>query len=180
MTNSKTQDLIAKAARPFREAGLIWVADATRYQVTQTLALLEKHAWDMNAAYPRTRGQTDTPARAFALSLVQSKNGSRRPHEPYLVVARADAETRAVAEAQDALARDFDAWEYKLAAKVGDVEAVTLATRPGTVWDHSVLKVRKADGTEELWLTRPVRNMSKLGKFFMQFPSRKIKRMPRG
>jgi hypothetical protein len=73
----------------------------------------------------------------------------------------------------EAASLQYSAFIAKLEGKVG---AHTAASLTGShVWGHSSLRVTLANGTSETWVTHTIINVSKLGKVFNQWPSRKVK-----
>ena len=78
------------------------------------------------------------------------------------------------ASARETAAAEYDAFVAKLEAKIGDdVAAAELAGNH--VWNHSTLTITRTDGSVERWRTSMIINVSKLGKLFNQFPTRKAK-----
>lgn len=68
----------------------------------------------------------------------------------------------------------YDEFVAKLIGKIGHVVQASL--EGSHVWAHSILSVVKVDGTIEKWKTQQIVNVSKLGKHFNQWPTRKMKR----
>lgn len=61
-----------------------------------------------------------------------------------------------------------------MAKLIGKIGPVTSATIKGNhVWGHSVLTITNPDAVVEHWKTRQIVNVSKLGKLFNQWPTRK-------
>ena len=77
-----------------------------------------------------------------------------------------------IVDAQNEAARQYDLFVAKLVLKIGKAESATL--EGNHVWDHSTLTVVKAGNTER-WNTKQIWNVSKLGKDFPQWPTRKLK-----
>jgi hypothetical protein len=71
-------------------------------------------------------------------------------------------------------ADEYQLFVKKLVAKIGDVLAADLDGNH--VWSSSTLTVRKADGSVERWFTQQIVNVSCRGKYFNQWPTRKLKR----
>jgi len=70
-------------------------------------------------------------------------------------------------------AEQYEEFVAKLIGKIGHVKAAELDGNH--VWAHSILTVTKLDGTIERWKTQQITNVSKLGKYFNQWPTRKMK-----
>lgn len=96
----------------------------------------------------------------------------RRPHQPLFVILSNEGIERFIADAKRDAAVQYDAFVAKLVAKVGPVEAASL--NGNHVWGLSLLTVTKADGSQETWKTQSILNVSKLGKVFNQWPTRKV------
>lgn len=67
----------------------------------------------------------------------------------------------------------FDAYVAKLTKKAGEV--VDASVDGPYIWDESILTVTKPDGSKARWKTTMIVNVSKYGKVFNQFPTRKCK-----
>jgi hypothetical protein len=80
---------------------------------------------------------------------------------------------RFVTECRDEAAAQYEKFVSKLVRKIGDCE--TAALSGNHVWSNSLLKITKADGSVEHWKTQQITNRSVLGKYFPQWPSRKLK-----
>lgn len=85
----------------------------------------------------------------------------------------AEACARFIQRAAHDAREQYLAFVEKLLVKVG--EGVTSATLVGNhVWQYSELTIVKASGTE-CWRTSQIVNVSKLGRPFNQWPTRKVK-----
>lgn len=100
----------------------------------------------------------------------QSNNGKR----PYYVVIDAGRCQKFVERRKREAAEQYDEFVAKLIGKIGHVSQAILDGNH--VWAHSTLTVTKLDGTIERWKTQQIVNVSKLGKHFNQWPTRKLKR----
>lgn len=70
-------------------------------------------------------------------------------------------------------AEQYDDFVAKLIGKIGHVKSADLDGNH--VWADSILTVTKLDGSVERWKTQQIVNVSKLGKHFNQWPTRKVK-----
>lgn len=106
-------------------------------------------------------------------SLVTYRECTHRPGQ--LAYADLDIEKvyRFIEETKKTAAEQYDAFVAKLVAKIGNVSEAELLGNH--VWSHSILSVKKADGSGERWKTQMIVNVSKLGKLFNQWPTRKVK-----
>lgn len=69
-------------------------------------------------------------------------------------------------------AEQYEAFVEKLVEKIGSCDSATLVG--SHVWSSSLLTVRKGQ-RYEYWRTKQIVNVSKLGRLFNQWPTRKIK-----
>lgn len=79
---------------------------------------------------------------------------------------------RFIEQARLDAAAQYDAFVAKLVHKVGPHSSATL--EGNHVWGHSILTVTTPTGVQR-WKTQMIVNVSKLGKLFNQWPSRKVK-----
>ena len=107
------------------------------------------------------------------LHLTKSREtNSNRPGSPSFADMSTTLCAKFITEAKENAAVQYDAFVAKLNSKIG---AVTAAELTGNhVWGYSFLTVTKTTGTE-IWKTQMIINVSKLGKLFNQFPTRKVK-----
>lgn len=97
---------------------------------------------------------------------------AQRKHAMYIKIRFHEADF--IREAKENAAEQYDAFVAKMTEKIGDgvVEAILSGNH---VWSYSILHISKANGEIERWKTQSILNVSKLGKVFNQFPSRKTK-----
>jgi hypothetical protein len=74
---------------------------------------------------------------------------------------------------EEQAAFQYDMFIVKLVAKIGPCISATL--EGNHVWSHSILVVEKEGGVIERWKTQQITNVSKLGLYFPQWPSRLMK-----
>lgn len=99
---------------------------------------------------------------------------SRRMGDPEMVVPNPERIEKAIADSRDMAAGQYDAFVAKLINKAG--EHVTATLEGDHVWGESFLTVTFAgDKPAEVWKTRQIWNVSKLGLHFPQWPSRKVR-----
>jgi hypothetical protein len=100
-----------------------------------------------------------------------SRHGMRDPIWRVMDEARGE---KFVTEARDFAAGQYDAFVAKLNNKIGP--HATAVLEGNHVWGESFLTVTfAADRMPETWKTQQIWNVSKLGKDFPQWPSRKLK-----
>jgi hypothetical protein len=66
----------------------------------------------------------------------------------------------------------FDAFVYKLNEKINDV--TLSAELSGDPWNYSTLVVETKNKGRQVWTTKIIVNVSKYGKLFNQWPTRKV------
>ena len=111
--------------------------------------------------------------RSMYMRIVKHVSGSRRHNDPEIVTVCPESITRFVKISKEDAAIQYDEFVAKLVAKIGKVTEATLVG--DHVWSFSILSVVKEDGSEEKWKTQMIINVSKLGKLFNQWPTRKMK-----
>lgn len=171
---------VANAVEPLRANAVARAEIFAQSIIDRTLAELAANDWDANkiAAYPSSHMspadyQKAKSKYALVRSLTMYVKSSRRHTEPDARLRSPENEARFIDIARKSAAFEFDAYVAKLSHKVGDTVQASIDGR--TLWDGSTLSVVKADGTVERWLTNQILNVSKLGKVFNQWPTRKAK-----
>lgn len=179
MTN---QSPIRIAVEPQRQDAIEAARQAAQKTVDWVKAEVEANGWDMQRAAPYPRGisahnKDYIPARdrhQFFWRFVKSvPGGGFRVSSPQPVEWRQDRADQYVEDAAKAADAAYESFVLKLENKIGEVTSASLDGNH--VWSHSILTVEKADGTVENWKTQGIINVSKLGKLFNQFPTRKLK-----
>lgn len=170
---------IAEAVAPEKSAAMDRAADYAAQVVANVTKQLAEAGWDQDkvAAYPKGSSSNYHAELAkytlFSRLTRSTAKGSRSFSEPNFVEVNPEAVARFVEEARQGAAAAHEAFVAKLESKIGEVEEAVLAG--SHVWSHSVLTVTKVGGGVERWKTQTILNVSKLGKVFHQFPSRKVK-----
>lgn len=82
-------------------------------------------------------------------------------------------EAKFIEDAKRNAASQYDAFVAKLNQKIGVAKKATLDG--SHVWGHSFLEVVTESGELQTWKTQMIINVSKYGKLFNQFPTRKVK-----
>lgn len=136
--------------------------------------------FDLNKAAPYPNSGIGRPAYQAAMSrrqmfqrVFRPTQCSRKMSDPDTVYLNEECRDLFIQHAGENAAFEYDAFVAKLNAKIGEVVAAEL--EGNHVWGHSILRVTKADGSKENWKTQMIINVSKLGKLFNQFPTRKVK-----
>lgn len=173
--------LIAAAVFPQKDEAVSRVVGQFSVMVDKALARLADAGNDLNVLYPMPKSVWDASyketkaKRGFIESITtfDPNRPTRRLSDPNIRLADADRVARFLDGIRKAAEVDFDQYVAKLSKKVGD--DVADAKIVGYVWNHSILTITKADGSTENWHTQQIVNVSKLGKLFNQWPTRKMK-----
>lgn len=134
---------------------------------------------DVAAPYPNTircsrnEYHSAMAKRSTFCMIAKHVKGSRRHGEPAIVEICPEYVERFINMAKTDAAVQYDMFVAKLIIKIGEVTDATL--KGDHVWSFSILTVTKADGSVENWKTQMIINISKLGKLFNQWPTRKVK-----
>ena len=178
MTNA-----IANAVAPLRQASVDAAIARTIASHDAIIKKLNDHGWNIDAAFPRpsthcSRAQYQAAYDLIAAveAIVVYGKSSYRLDEPKIVSVSADKVAYELDQARLDAEYSFNLYVNKLNEKVGtDIVDAQMGYVNG-VWSNSNLIVNKNDGTQEVWNTKCITNRSKLGKWFNQFPTRKLKK----
>jgi hypothetical protein len=172
-----TQNAIAIAVEPIKQASIDAAIEATHEVIAAYKERLEAANWDLDVAFPRPSHNTSRATymamkarHDFASSLVRSTVSCRRRSEPNLVEWCEEGVARVVKNAADDAAFQYEAYVVKLIKKVGACDSAVMGFMNG-VWYDSNLVVIKG-GAKEVWNTKCIVNRSVYGKVFNQFPTR--------
>ena len=111
--------------------------------------------------------------RTLLNSLTVSLKGDLRYNEPDFRAMDDKRISYFIDQAKLDAAAQYDAFVAKLCKKIGQVAAAELDGNH--VWNYSILTVETGIG-EEKYKTQMIVNVSKHGKLFNQWPTRKVKR----
>lgn len=173
---------IAAAILPLKSDAVRRAKEEAERLVGDISKILETAGWDINVAAPRPDGGMARPQYTAAQSKRTLFSSVTKSVEQFVIYRRNAPETvtmdetriaRFVADAQEETGIEYDAFVAKMVEKVGECVSAELAG--SHVWGFSLLTVTKKDGTVETWKTQMIVNVSKLGKLFNQFPSRKTR-----
>jgi len=175
-------NLIAVAVMPQKKKAQDRAEQFAKERVAFVKSELEKNGWDINAAAPRPRsmgmGRVQYMAAAakrymFA-SVVKSRVSYLSMNAPDFVDMNKERIAKFIADARKSAAEEYDMFVMKLNGKIGAVKSAKL--EGDHVWGFSFLTVQPKDKgrKEEIWKTQMILNVSKLGKAFNQFPTRKV------
>lgn len=171
---------IAAAVAPLKQGAQDYAEQCARRQCDRMLATLEEAGWDMQIAYPFPNGRMGRAEYTLAKEdhylcsriTKSTLDFSRRHGAPDPRTINPEGLEQYVAEVRKEAALSFEAYVEKLVEKVGPVDAASVCGN--ALWNFSVLTVQK-NGTTEQWKTQQIVNVSKLGRLFNQWPTRKMK-----
>ena len=181
-----TFEIVSAAVEPYREQAVEKAEEYAEETIGRLAAQLREEGGNLNAVAPRPTAsdygvyEAKKQRRAlfeklFPVDRIEGADPLRPGRaETFLSpTPRPESVARFVVEARKDSSVQFDAYVAKLATKVG---AITAAEMSGPyIWQGSILTVTKPDGAEEHWKTTMIVNISKYGKVFNQFPTRKVK-----
>lgn len=134
--------------------------------------------WDLEkvAPYPSANMSRASFRQAHARyhqfrSFFKSVEGSRKMYEPNIVVEVPGAKERLVASYLADAEDSIESYLVKMSKKIG--KEILEARYEGNLWQSSILHITTPEGVEK-WKTQCIVNVSCLGTFFNQWPSRKI------
>lgn len=168
---------VGRAVFPLKLEAVQAANDWAQKRVAAMTAKLEENGWDLGRTAPSPRfDDADYRWKQMTRSeyhhITRSVHDVRRHGEPEIVRIDAEGVARFVADAERDAADMYDAFACKLVAKVGPCDDAQLSG--SHVWSHSILTVRKGS-TVERWKTQQITNVSVLGKYFPQWPTRIVK-----
>jgi hypothetical protein len=180
---------IEAAVMPLKAEAQDRAEQVARLLIAKVYAELEAAEWKINVVAPYPQSMRDSrkvyhekkARQVFVTSLTTMffPNGDKmnpvitRWDDMEFIVRKDDeAVERIVKRVRADAATQYDAFVAKLVQKVGAHDAATLVG--SHVWGHSILTVQRGPVSER-WKTQMIINVSKLGKLFNQFPTRKVK-----
>ncbi|AHZ60195.1 hypothetical protein HQ81_0151 [Dickeya phage phiDP23.1] len=154
----------------------------TRLTVKNVMDDLAANGWDVEkcAPWPSSTGvKFGDPdynrlksKHTLYRSLTQAVNPSYIPGAPDIVKADPERQRLFIKKARRNAAHQYESFICKLEDKIGSHSAAELDG--SHVWGYSILTVTTPEGTQR-WKTQTIINVSKLGKLFNQYPTRKVK-----
>jgi len=168
---------IAEAVEPLKEKAIERAVEYATKKIEKLAEALEKADWDLHTVAPYVgNDRAKVEYYKWAGRLVVAREGAKntgRLNDPYYVQMNPEEIAAQLRTVRDMAAHEFRCYVRKLEEKTGAVEAAELTYVNG-LWFESILRVRKADGSEENWRTQIITNYSKYGLAFNQFPTRKM------
>lgn len=176
-------NLIANAVQPLKKASVDAAIGRTIAFHKSIIEKLIQHGFNIDVAYPRpshnmsrSTYQAAYDLRCAVESIVDFEKTTYRLDEIRIVKVSADKIIYELEQATLDAEASFDAYVEKLTEKVGSGVIDAHMEYVKGLWSNSNLTIYKADGIKEVWNTKCIVNRSKLGRFFNQFPTRKLKR----
>ncbi|QPI17949.1 hypothetical protein POP12_157 [Pectobacterium phage POP12] len=174
---------VALAVEPLRADAMDKAEKAARVRVADVIAELKENDMDaqVTAPYPMSGfGRADYAEKKGHYSFVRmltSRDPERtvvcpRMNDPEYRIENQEAVEHFVNRCREMASESYDAYICKLIGKIGDADKAELSGN--FIWNESVLTVTKGEEVSR-WKTQMIVNVSKLGKLFNQFPTRKMK-----
>jgi hypothetical protein len=176
---SRTNAKIAAAVEPLRADAMDRAGTYAHNMIERAYGELAANEWDLNKVAPnphsymsRRSYMTAKARRSFFQKITKALDNRWSSTGPYIVEANAECAKRFVDQAREDASFQFDAFVAKLSKKIGECDSAEIESR--SVWQHSLLTVRKGEAVE-VWQTQQIVNTSSLGKPFNQWPTRQLK-----
>jgi len=173
-------NIVEKAVSHLKEEAVERATQNAVELIEKVLTELEAAGWDLKLVAPRAKNVYDRKTyvsmnakHTLYGSIATYTQTSRSPRDPDIRKQCDVSEARFINIVREDAAAQYEAFVAKLTEKVGEVSSATL--EGNHVWGYSFLTVETADGESQIWKTQMIINVSKLGKLFNQFPTRKVK-----
>lgn len=165
---------VAIAVLPLREDAIKSANKYAKDMVALVRRELKAAGNDLNVAAPYRGGLSELRRYNLFSGLTKWRKGSISAGEPCLVDVKPELVRRFLKQAEERAANQYDTFVKKLVDKIGPAKSAKL--EGNHIWGYSYLTVTKSKGTSEIWHTKQITNVSKLGLYFPQWPSRKVKK----
>lgn len=178
---------IEEVVLPLKEDAIKYAEQRANELVEKVKVALEEADFDAQVVAPYPSSLHDSRegyhrklarynrVRSLTVSDKQRNPYCRGMKDPEYVVMNAERIEHFVEMFRDAAAQQYDAFVAKLNGKIGE-DVVEARLEGNHVWGHSILYITRSDGNVEKWKTQTVHKLSKLGKPFFQYPTRKLKK----
>ena len=184
-------ELIETQVKPLKDDAIEKAVEYAKETIDRVKQDLAKFDNDINVAapYPSGSGQSRSEYAQMVgryklfVSLTKTDDDREqcpRHNTPRYVKICPTLRKRFIEHAKRDAAAQYDAFVAKLSGKAedaSDAEIMEAGLIGNHVWGHSHLVVKYSDGEELIWRTQMIMNVSKLGKVFNQWPSRKVKKV---
>jgi uncharacterized protein YoxC len=168
-------DLLEKHRKEYINGAVEYKED----HIKAALNTLKKNDWNidnlLDSRMPRSYNMDiQRYYESFTESVNPQSSYSRlQPKEPNIRVEDKKAIKSMLKETAQAAQLNYDSFIAKIVGKVG--EPVVDAELKGNIWTGCTLTVETKEGETQVWDTKIIVNISKLGKVFNQFPTRRKK-----
>ena len=154
----------------------------TRAWIKRMFDELADHDWSLSSYAPldhsKPRGyyhNREAEAKRNRLSGITERD-YKAPKEAERVMPSDRGVERLVECRVKGMENDFLGFIAKMVGKAGKDAVSAKLIRSGiNGWHNSIIEVEHADGTVSKWRTNMIVNVSKLGRYFNQWPTRKLK-----
>lgn len=179
-----SREPVGKVIHPIKVHAVEVAETHARAAIEAIRAKLEAAGWDINkvAPYPSSFGKNALYGNDYKVasarysrfaSVTRSIETTRRHGDPVKIVKmNDDLVERFVQGWKDDAAIQYDMFICKLVGKIGACDSATIDG--SHVWGFSILTVTKGAVVEN-WKTQQIENVSVLGKYFPQWPTRLMK-----
>lgn len=191
---TKTKTPVRIAVEPLLNDAVEKAEQYAKKEVEWLKKKLEEHNWNIKTAFPypdslRTSRNEYLLKQAqyhFAHSLTTKNKEIHGEYGPYghnpdvFVIIKEEAVERHIKDARETAATQYEMFIMKLEHKIGT--HYTAILEGNHIWGESFLFVTVNDPEnpeqplDQCWKTQQIDNCSKLGKWFPQWPTRKVKR----
>lgn len=175
------ENLIEQAVLPLKQDAIDRAERDAKVYIENMVSELKAANWDLRIAAPwprssnagRVEYMTGCAKHRQYSNLTGYKEWESRPNLPLIVHRDSKKCAKFVEDCKAAAAVQYDEFVKKLVGKIGPVNTVMLTGNH--VWGYSLLDVTLLTGEQQRWKTQQIVNVSKLGKYFAQWPSRQVK-----
>lgn len=170
-------DKIREAIEPMKQDAIQRATDEAQKVIKRVKKLLQDN--DMNATkaapYPKMGTRDPEYGKYLLVRKITKADRSTYGKDEFRQFSQ-EAEARFIEESREAAALEYEGFVLKMIEKITKFGNISSATIDGNhVWGYSHLTVELESGETQVWRTQMIINVSKLGKLFNQFPSRKVK-----
>jgi hypothetical protein len=168
-------DLLEKHRKEYIDGAVEYKDDS----INASLKTLKNNDWDINNLLDSRMSRSyNMDVQRYYESFTdavnpQSSHFRSKLREPNIRVEDKKAIKSMLKETAQAAQLNYDKFIAKIVGKVG--EPVVSAELKGNIWTGCVLTVETKEGETQVWDTKIIINISKLGKVFNQFPTRRKK-----
>jgi len=188
-----TKSPVRIAVEPLKAEAIAKAEASAREQIAALTAELEAGGWDLNVVAPlpprppvgmnansgefmmmrMERLRAEQERERFSGLFIPPGGTEPLRGQPYIVKPYEWGQERYIRECKESADAAYEKYICKLEKKCGEVVSAEL--EGNHLWGYSHLTVVDADGNETVYRTQTIWNMSRYGKMFNQYPTRKVK-----